>query len=314
MRWAVPGEATRVGFDGDEVALCERDETRCRVEYVGAESRGRLHLEGVWGELSARVRDLTQHTTHRAPAEGGARALALAPPSHWSDSISPWTPPRLVPSSDMLCTFTSLCEGTGGGIVQLQSAEMLEAGGQWQEYASRRELVAARHSDIASCQPLTLRTELPGLGFDRLQASRENLRSELNERWLVVSAHRDQLDAICAHGAGALHRGRGIYGSGVYLAEDVESAAAVAAGGSEVVLVVCRCVLGRYYIARGPTNDTVTEGFESVVANARSVPTGILPPAEKTAWEERSRVFVVRDPGLVFPQYILTCIRMASKR
>lgn len=311
LRWAVPGEATRVLLEGDDLALAERDETRCRVEYSSAESRGRLHLEGGWAELSARA--LTEHAAHRAPAEGGARALSLAAPSHWSPDVTPWTSPRLIPAQDMLCSFSSFCEVTGGGVLQLQRADMLEAGGQWQEYASRRELISARHTDIAACPLLSLRTDLLGQGFDRLSDSRENLRPEVNERWLAVSVHRDQLDAVCSHGAGPLHRDRGIYGSGVYLAEEAESAAAVA-GGSEVVLLLCRCVLGRYSVVRGPTSDTATEGFDSVVANARALTPGLLPPAEKTAWEASSRVFVVRDAGLVFPQYVLYCTRVPQNR
>eukprot|EP01062_Namystynia_karyoxenos_P040035 TRINITY_DN29198_c0_g1_i2.p1 TRINITY_DN29198_c0_g1~~TRINITY_DN29198_c0_g1_i2.p1 ORF type:complete len:470 (+),score=131.49 TRINITY_DN29198_c0_g1_i2:70-1479(+) len=322
LRWAVPGEAGRraaaaaQGGGSDAVCLCERDETQCRIEYIQAEARERRRAAGALDELAARVRELHPDRV-RPPAQGGARAGGLAPPLHWSagarEAAALPTPGgwSIVPAAHIAGSAEALLAATaaGKGFTVLR-CDSIESPALWQSFAARRELVAARRSELAACPALVVETELRGRGHDILWDARENMRVDLNERWLLAGVHTDQLPTVAAEGLQGVCKRKGLYGAAVYFAETVARADESAAG-AQPALLLCRVVLGRWRPALGPADAKGdAEGrFDSVVTTARSQHPALRPPADPAAWAPQHRDFVLYDAALAYPQYVVRYAR-----
>eukprot|EP01065_Artemidia_motanka_P027494 TRINITY_DN32692_c0_g1_i1.p1 TRINITY_DN32692_c0_g1~~TRINITY_DN32692_c0_g1_i1.p1 ORF type:complete len:477 (+),score=121.77 TRINITY_DN32692_c0_g1_i1:57-1433(+) len=315
LRWAVPGETERIAATVplDDLAKCEREETLCRVEYAEAERKYRKRLENVGVELAEKTREERPYAAHAAPAAGGVRESALAPPRHWTAEsaragVVGGARNVCVPAPDVLGAVEALAAVTGGRSVVVRRCERLESPRVWHAFAARRELVAAKHGDLVSCPKLVTSTDLPAGGGSRLWNASECMRGELNERWLLCSVHADHLPVVASEGLAAARRSRGTFGAGLHLWESV-ARAAESATGPEPILLLCRAVLGRFLPTNHPISDSAAEGYDSVVANAKTLADGLEPPADPLAWEQSDRQFVLRDAALAYPQYVIRCER-----
>eukprot|EP00755_Sulcionema_specki_P024013 Sspe_Gene.80294::Locus_50596_Transcript_1_1_Confidence_1.000_Length_1346::g.80294::m.80294 len=257
----------------DSISRLECEETKCRAEYTAAELR-----------LREAIAD--RHRSERPRC--GLVVKAVKESRSWEDTMPTRTAIDHAP-------FTAAFAAVG----KVVRVERLRNPRRWKEYVAMRGMVGGERGR-------TVVTTMTDLTPPPLPTGADDLVDSANEKYLFLPCP-PSCDVFSS--LGALKRSRGLFGPGLYLSETVERADAQN-GGLEPAILIVRVTLGKVDVVPHPAPSRPTSLSHTILAPCRNPPSTLLaPPKDPTAWLDAHREFVVNDPSLCYPEFMVRYVR-----